>query len=55
MSAVRSNAVIGASRWLDANKLEGTSMNIAMAKATIFLIFLMEIASGSEVGGRKPS
>src|SRR5439155_18150757 len=52
MSAVRSSAVIGASRWLDANRLEGTSMSSAMAKATIRFILFMENLSGSEFGVR---
>src|SRR5712691_8879248 len=55
MSAVRSSAVIGASRWLDANRLEGTSKNSATAKATISFSLFMAISSGSGIGGRRPS
>jgi hypothetical protein len=40
-SAARSNAVIGASRWLDANKLEGASMNNDIARATTDFSFFM--------------
>src|ERR1700693_2474750 len=46
---------MGASRWLDANRLAGTSTNSAMAKATTaFRCFIVE-SSEIEVGGRRPS
>src|SRR5204863_6760255 len=45
MSAVRSSAVIGASRWLDANRLEGTSTSSVMVKATISFTLFMGITS----------
>src|SRR6266851_4381451 len=43
ISAVRSRAVIGASRWLDANSPDGASTNRAKAKAArgfrFFIVF----------------
>src|SRR5262245_17187280 len=44
MSAVRSSAVIGASRWLAA-KLAGTSISSAMAKASMEFSFFIDVAS----------
>jgi hypothetical protein len=38
---VWSNAVMGASRWLDANRLAGASMNSAMPKAMIDFSFFI--------------
>src|SRR5258708_5244411 len=52
-SAVRSRAVIGASRWLDANRLDGVSTNKATAKATKDFRFFIGFSSGSKVGGRR--
>src|SRR5215831_10556570 len=47
MSAVRSNAVIGASRWLDASRLAGTSRQSAIANSTIFVSgFIVSSQSG---------
>src|SRR5260370_32043644 len=43
---------MGASRWLDANKLAGTSMDSAMAKATIVFSRFIRFSSGIEMGGR---
>jgi hypothetical protein len=40
-SALWSNAVIGASRWLDANMQEGASMKSDIARATIDFNFFM--------------
>jgi hypothetical protein len=39
---------MGASRWLDANMLAGTSMNSAMAKVTIVFSRFIKFSSGIE-------
>src|SRR5260370_30669270 len=53
MSAVRPSAVIGASRWLAANRLDGASTNSATAKATkrfrFFIFFLVFLARTKSV------